>query len=89
MDWFTRKVLAWRISNTPPLGVCVQTPAGQREAEFCLEVNRAGFTGGWFIQRLSDHIECVQVCIERLLCFCGRDVSDGAEKAAVVIPIDL
>ena len=37
MDWFTRKVLAWRISNTPPLGVCVQTPAGQREAEFCVE----------------------------------------------------
>ena len=37
MDWFKRKVLAWRISNTPPLGVCVQTPAGQREAEFCVE----------------------------------------------------
>ncbi|WP_443137072.1 IS3 family transposase, partial [Marinovum sp. PR37] len=37
MDWHTRKVLAWRISNTPPLGVCVQTPAGQREADFCVE----------------------------------------------------
>ena len=37
MDWHTRKVLSWRISNTPPLGVCVQTPAGQREADFCVE----------------------------------------------------
>ena len=36
----------------------------------------------------GDHIECVQVCIERLLCFCGWDVSDGAKKSAVVIPID-
>ena len=26
--------------------------------------------------------------MERLLCFCGRDVSAGGEKAAVVIPID-
>lgn len=37
MDWHTRKVLAWRISNTPPLGVCLQTPAGQGEADFCVE----------------------------------------------------
>ncbi len=42
------------------------------------ELNRPGFAGGWFVQRLGDHIECVQVCIERLLCFCGGDVSDGA-----------
>ena len=27
-------------------------------------------------------------CIERLLCFCGWDVSDWAKKSAVVIPID-
>ena len=33
MDWFTRKVQAWRISNT-------------LESEFCIEVNRPGFTGG-------------------------------------------
>lgn len=26
--------------------------------------------------------------MERLLCFCGRDVSDWAEKSAVVIPVD-
>jgi len=37
MDWHTRKVLSWRISNTPPLGDCVQSPAGQREADFCVE----------------------------------------------------
>ena len=51
-------------------------------------VNLPWFTGGWFVQRLSDHIEDVQVCIEGFLCFCGGDVSDGAEQAAVVIPID-
>jgi len=31
MDWSTRKVLAWRISNTPPLGDCKQSPAGRRQ----------------------------------------------------------
>lgn len=29
-----------------------------------------------------------QVFIECLLCFCGRDVSDGAEHAAIVVPVD-
>ena len=42
-------------------------------------LNRPGFTGGWFVQRLRDRLECVQVCIERLLCFGWRDVSDGAK----------
>jgi hypothetical protein len=37
---------------------------------------------------LCDHIECVQVCVERLLCFCGRAVAVRAEQSAVVVPID-
>ena len=52
-------------------------------------MNRPSFSEGLSVKRLSDHIECIQVCIGRLLCFGGGDVSDGAEKAAVVIPIDL
>ena len=52
------------------------------------QVNRPRFTGGWFVQSLGEHIERVQVCMERLLCFCGRGVSNGAEKTAVVIPVD-
>jgi len=27
MDWYTRKVLAWRISNTPEADFCVEAPA--------------------------------------------------------------
>jgi putative transposase len=46
MDWTTRKVLAWRPSNTldasfcvealkeAPLRVCTQTPAGQRITKY-------------------------------------------------------
>ncbi len=37
LDWFTRPVLSWRVSITPPLGDCLQSPAGQREADFCIE----------------------------------------------------
>ncbi len=37
LDWFTRRVLSWRVSITPPLGDCLQSPAGQREADFCIE----------------------------------------------------
>ncbi len=37
LDWFTRRVLAWRVSITPPLGECGHSPAGQREPDFCIE----------------------------------------------------
>ena len=50
--------------------------------------NRPEFTGGWFVQHLGDRIECVQVCIECLLFFCGRVVSDGAKEKAIAMPID-
>jgi transposase InsO family protein len=43
MDWFTRKVLAWRVSNTPEANFCVEAlseactgsarPRSQRNAE--------------------------------------------------------
>ena len=38
---------------------------------------------------LRDYIECVQVCLEGLLCLCEWFVSDGLKQAAVVEPIDL
>ena len=42
---------------------------------------------------LNDHLERHKhargpVCMERLLCLCGRDVSDGVEEAAIVISIN-
>ena len=40
------------------------------------------------VQILSDFIKYVQICIESLLSFCGCDVSDGFEQAAVVEPFD-
>ena len=39
-----------------------------------------------FISR--DHIEHVVLCIEVLFSLCWRDVSDGAQQAPVVEPID-
>ena len=37
MDWYSRKVLSWRLSNSIPLMVCKQTTAGQWEADLCVE----------------------------------------------------
>lgn len=45
-------------------------------------LNRPGFTGGWFVQRLSDHIECVQVCIEQATTHHHRDQSGAGKHAA-------
>jgi len=55
---------------------------------FVLELNRPGFTGGYFVQSLGYFIKGVQVCIEGLLCFLWRDISDGAVEALGVVPID-
>ena len=38
---------------------------------------------------LRDHIEFVQVWIERLLCFGGWDFAAGFKDAAMVEPVDL
>jgi len=36
IDWFTRRVLSWRLSITPLSGMHA-CPAGQREVDFCIE----------------------------------------------------
>ena len=50
-------------------------------------MNRPKFTGGYFVQSLSYFIICFHVCIEGLLSFFWRDVSDGAMQAFCVVPI--
>jgi len=37
MDWYSRKVLSWRLSNSIPLMACKQATAGRRKADFCVE----------------------------------------------------
>jgi len=51
-------------------------------------LNRPGFTGECFVQILGHFIKVVQVCIECLLRFLWRDVSDGTVQALGVVPID-
>ena len=51
--------------------------------------DRPGFTGECFVQMSGSFIKGVQVCIEGLLCFLRRDVSDGAVEALGVVPADL
>ena len=41
-------------------------------------MNRPGFAGECFVQNLGYFIKTIQICIESLLCFFWRDVSDGA-----------
>ncbi len=55
---------------------------------FSTTLNRPGFTGERFVQISGDFIKVVHVCIESLLCFLWRDISDGAVQAFGVVPID-
>ena len=50
-------------------------------------LNRPGFTGGYFVQNLSYFIKGIQVCIEVLLCFFWCDISDRAVQAFCVVPV--
>ena len=52
------------------------------------EVNRPSFSRACFVQNLSYFIKVVHVCIECLLCFLWRDVSDDAVRAFGVVPVD-
>jgi antirestriction protein ArdC len=44
-------------------------------------LNRAGFTGGRFVQMLRSFLILVQAFIECLLCFLGWDVADGTVQS--------
>ena len=48
-------------------------------------MNRPEFTGDIFVQNLGYFIKVVHVCIERLLCFLWRNISDGAVQAFIVV----
>jgi hypothetical protein len=50
-------------------------------------LNRPGFTGECFVQMSGDIIKGVHVCIESLLGFLWRDVSNGAVQAFGVVPV--
>jgi hypothetical protein len=43
-----------------------------------MELNRPGFTGGCFVQMSGYFIKHIQVCIECLLSFARRCVTNGA-----------
>ena len=52
------------------------------------EVTRPSFSGACFVQNFSYFIKVVHVCIECLLFFLWRDVSDDAVQAFGVVPVD-
>ncbi len=52
------------------------------------QLNRPGFTGGYFVQMSGDFIKDVHVCIEGLLCFLRCNVIDCAVQAFGVVPVD-
>ena len=50
-------------------------------------LNRPEFTGECFVQMSGYFINVVQVCIECLLCFLWRDITNGAVQAFGVVPV--
>ena len=51
-------------------------------------LNRPLFAGERLVRMLGCFFIWVQSCIEHLLCFMRRDISDGAVQALGVVPID-
>ena len=51
-------------------------------------VNRPLFAGERLVRMLGCFFMWVQGCIEHLLCFMQRDISDSAVQAPGVVPID-
>ena len=51
-------------------------------------LNRPLFAGERLVRMLGCFFIWVQGCIEHLLCFMRRDISDGAVQALGVVPID-
>ena len=51
-------------------------------------MNRAGFTGDFFVQNLCDFIKGVDACMEGVLHFLRRSVAYGAVSPLCVVPVD-
>ncbi len=51
---------------------------GPMNADIFEQLNRPGFTGGCFVQMSGYFIKHIQVCIECLLSFARRCVTNGA-----------
>ena len=51
-------------------------------------MNRAWFTGDFFVQNLCDFIKGVDACMEGVLHFLRRSVADGAVSPLCVVPVD-
>jgi len=66
--------------------VRILRPMVQAATGFLL-LTRPGFTGDCFVQMSGDFIKGIQVCIEILLRFLWRDISDCAVQALSVVPV--